>query len=207
MRSLLVAVVVLGLAVALLALPVSAEPPPPMERRDLAKITAALKAKPELKSSLASVRFYGEVLRQTALQAPTGSPLETLGPWGDNGALLGSEGVIANHKCEALGADELAKASAIMKEYGDALPVTLRAYTLGQQGNKEEATKLFTTFIDEQLPKGACPSEHPMYSHRRSRRIEFALQCLKQFGAKDVTAQEKQLRRAEECARNNHAVG
>ncbi len=206
MRQLLAAAVVLGLAVALLSQTVSAEPPPAMERRDVAKILPALKAKPALKAELASVRFYAEVLGQTELQVPIGDPLESLGPWGDNGALLASERGISD--CSALDAKQLTAASAILKDSGDALPVTLRAYTLGQQGKKDEAAKLFASFIDQQLPSGKCPGEHPMYSHRRIGRIGFALECLKKFApAKDVKAGEKQLQRAQDCANNNHAVG
>jgi hypothetical protein len=208
MRSLFVAVVVLGLAVALLSRSVLAEPPPAMEPRDVTKILAALEAKPGLKAELASVRFYAEVLGQRSLQAPVGSSLETLGPWSDNGALLGAEGLIAGRQCSALTAEQLTTASAILKESGDAMPVTLTAYTLAQQGKKSEAASLFSKFIDDQLPGGPCPSEHPMYSHRRVGRISFALQCLKVLApSRDVAAQEKRLQRSQQCARNNHAVG
>jgi hypothetical protein len=206
MRQLLAAAVVLGLAVALLSQTVSAEPPPAMERREVARILPALRAKPALKAELASVRFFSEVLGQDSLQVPIGDPLESLGPWGDNGALLASEAGLGT--CGPLTAEQLKAANAILNDYGDAVPVTLRAFTLGQQGKKEEAAKLFAWFIDQQLPKGSCPGEHPMYSHRRISRIGVALQCLKQFApGKDVKAQEKQLQRAEECAANNHAVG
>lgn len=208
MRSLLAAAVVLALSIALLSRSVSAEPPPAMEPRDLSKIAAALKAKPALKAELAAVRFYGEVLGQRSLEAPVGSALETLGPWSDNGALLGSEGLIGARQCTALTAEQLATATAILKDAGDAMPVTLRAYTLGQQGKKSEAANLFAKFIDDQLPGGPCPSEHPMYSYRRASRISFALQCLKVFApGKDVSAQEQRLQRSQACAKNNHAVG
>lgn len=208
MRSLLAAALVLALSVVLLARSVNAEPPPAMETRELAKIAAALKAKPALKAELASVRFYGEVLGQKSLEAPVGSPLETLGPWSDNGALLGSEGLLGDRQCTALTPEQLTVASAILKDSGDAMPVTLRAYTLGQQGKKSEAANLFAKFIDEQLPGGPCPSEHPMYSYRRTSRISFALQCLKVLApTRDVSAQEKRFQRAQACAANNHAVG
>ena len=153
------------------------------------------------------MRFAGEVLGTKSLQAPIGSTLETLGPWSDNGALLGAEQSIASRGCGALSADELKAASALLKEYGEALPQTLRAYTLGQEGKKAEAADQFASFIDQQLP-GACQGEHPMYSYRRTSRISFALQCLKAFApTRDVSAQEKTLQRAQDCAKNNHAVG
>lgn len=208
MRSLFVAFAVLGLAVALLSRSVFAEPPPAMEPRELSTIIAALKTKPALKTELASARFYGEVLGQRSLQAPIGSELVTMGPWGDNGALLGSEQEIGSHQCAALTPTELTAASALLKEYGEALPPTLRAFTLGQQGKKSEAAALYVAFIDQQLPAGGCPSEHPMYSHRRTGRIGLALQCLKVFApSRDVSAQERKLKRAQDCAANNHAVG
>ncbi|MDP2275963.1 MAG: hypothetical protein Q8K32_34790 [Archangium sp.] len=208
MRSLLVACAVLGLAVALLARSVSAEPPPPTEPREISKIVEALEKKPGSKSELASVRFYAEVFAQKSMQAPIGSPLETLGPWGDNGALLGSENQIAARACGALTAKELEAASAILKAYGESVPLTLRAFTLGHQGKKTEAAALFRSFIDKEKTVAACPSEHPMYSHRRTSRLSFALQCLKVFApGKDVSAQQKVLERAESCAMNNHAVG
>ena len=207
MRSLFLAVAVLGLAVALMSRSVFAGPPPPMESRELKQIVEALKKKPALKTELASVRFAGEVLGTKTLQVPIGSKLDTLGPWSDNGALLGAEQSIASRSCGALNADELKAASALLKEYGVALPQTLRAYTLGQEGKKAEAADQFASFIDQQSP-GACESEHPMYSYRRTSRISFALQCLKAFApTRDVSAQEKTLQRAKDCVKNNNAVG
>jgi hypothetical protein len=208
MRSLVFAAAVLGLSIAMLSRSVSAEPPPAQENRDLAKIVEVLKSKPALKRELASVRFYGEVLGQKSLMAPIGTPLETLGPWGDNNALLGSENLLASMQCGSLTAEQLTAATTIVKEFGEATPPTLRAYTLGQQGKKSEAATLFASFIDKELPAGACPGEHPQYSYRRIARISFALQCLKVFApSRDVSSQENRLKRAQTCAENNHAVG
>ena len=207
MRSWVIAMTVLGLAVALLSRGVSAEPPPAMEKRDLKKIADALKSKPAMKSELASVRFAAEVLGEQSLEAPIGSSLEVLGPWGDNGALLQAERSIAARECGALKPAELKAASAILREFGAAVPTTLRAFTLGQEGKKSEAAELFASFIDQQQP-AACQGEHPMYSYRRTARISFALQCLKVMApAREVSSQEKKLKRAEECAKNNNAVG
>jgi hypothetical protein len=207
MRSLFLAVAVLGVAVALLSRSVSAEPPPAMESRELKKVVEALKKKPALKTELASVRFAGEVLATKSVQAPMGSSLETLGAWSDNGVLLGAEQAIASRQCGALTAAELKAASALLKEYGDALPPTLRAYTLGQEGKKAEAAELFASFIDQQVPV-ACPNEHPMYSYRRTSRVSFALKCLEVLApTRDTSAQQKAFQRTQECAKNNHAVG
>ena len=178
-----------------------------MEPRELKQIVEALKKKPALKTELASVRFAGEVFGTKSLDVPLGAALESLGAWSDNGALLVAEQAIASRGCGALNAGELKAASAILKEYGDAVPQTLRAFTLGQQGKKAEAADQFASFIDQQLP-GACQSEHPMYSYRRASRVSFALQCLKAFApTRDVSAQEKTLQRAQDCAKNNQAVG
>jgi hypothetical protein len=207
MRSLLFAVAVLGLAVALLSRSVWAEPPPAMEPRDLKKIAEALKKKPALKAQLASVRFAGEVLGIKTLEVPVGSSLETLGPWSDNRALLNAEAALDSRQCGALTAAELKAASAILTDSAEALPVTLRAYTLGQQGKSAEAADLFATFIEQQLP-GGCPGEHPMYSERRTSRISFALKCLKVYAPKrDTAPQEKALERAKDCTSRNTAVG
>ncbi len=208
MRSLLVACAVVALWVALLSRNVSAEPPPAMEPREISKIVEALEKKGASKSDLAAVRFYAEVFAQKSMQVPIGSPMDALGPWGDNGGLLGSENQIAARACGALTPKERESASAIYKEYGEAVPLTLRAFTLGQQGKKADAAALFTSFIEKEKTSAACPSEHPMYSYRRTSRLSFALQCLKVFApGKDVSAQQKILERAESCAANNHAVG
>ena len=71
-----------------------------------------------------------------------------------------------------------------------------------------EAATLFGGFIDKEMPAGACPGEHPMYSYRRIGRLSCALQCLKVFApGRDVSSQENRLKRAEGCANANHAVG
>lgn len=206
MRSLLVAAAVLGLSLAVLvSRAVFAEPPPPTAPRELTTILEALKKKPAMKAELASVRFISEVLGEKTLEVPVGSSPETLGPWGDNEALLRSEQLVGS--CNALSPEQLKAAAAILADAKEAMPVTLRAYTLGQQGKKKEAAELFASFIDQQLP-GPCPGEHPMYSYRRTTRMKFALQCLKVFAPeRKVSAQEKKLERAEACSQNNHTVG
>lgn len=205
MRSLLAAVATLLVAAALLARASRAEPPPPSESRDIKKVIAALEAKkPALRAELASVRWAAEVAGVTQVSAPVGSSLETLGPWGDNEALLGVES-----GCAPLDEKQLASAAALLKEYGDALPVLLRGHVLGQQGKTTDAAALFSGFIATQLPDGrACPGEHPMYSHRRVSRMSLALQCLERFAPKrDLAKERAALRRAKACAADNHAVG
>ena len=208
MRSLLVAAAVLGLAIAALASSsVFAGPPPESGPRDVKLIIEALKKKPAMKGELASVRFLSEVLGETTLDVPVGSSPETLGPWSDNVALLRSELLIGVKACGPLTPAELKAAGAILAEAQETMPITLRAYTLGQQGKKKEAADLFATFVDQSFT-GQCAREHPMNSYRRTTRMKFALKCLKAFAPeRDVSAQQKQLEAAELCAQNNHAVG
>lgn len=208
MRSFLVAAAVLGLAVAALASRfVFAEPPPQSGPRDVKLIIEALKKKPAMKGELASVRFISEVLGETTLDVPVGSSPETLGPWGDNEALLRSELLIGVKACGPLMPAELKAAGSILADAKAAMPITLRAYTLGQQGKKKEAADLFATFVDQSF-SGQCASEHPMYSYRRTTRMKFALKCLQAFAPeRDLSAQQKKLEAAETCARNNHGVG
>jgi len=203
MRALFGAGVVLCLAVAMLA---RAEPPPAMENREISKIIAALKEKPTMKVELASVRFYAEVFGGTQLEAPMGSSLTTLGAWGDNGGLMAADASISNSNCGPLEPAQLVAASALLKEYGETLPLTLRAYTLGQQGKKAEAAELFATVGE--FPEGPCPGEHPMYSGRRVGRIGYALMCVEAFAPKrDTSKLKKALQRATQCLRTNTAVG
>lgn len=208
MRSALAAVITLLVAAALLARASRAEPPPPMEPRELGKIITALRARPALRPQLASARFAAEVFAVKTLEVPVGSPLETLGPWSDDGAMFAAEAGIGALGCGPLEPARRATASALLEEYGDALPALLRAYTLGQEGKASASAELFSGFIAQQLPKGPCPGEHPMYSFRRVGRLGLALQCLQRVApGRDVSKEKATLRRAEQCAANNHAVG
>ncbi len=202
MRTLLAAVTAVLVGVVLVARVGFAEPPPPMEQRPVEKVVAALQAKKDRKADLAAVRFNAEVFGATTVSAPVGSPLETLGPWSDNTALLEAEasmnGCVAPRK----------SAVALHKEYGDTLPPLLRAYALAADDKKADATKLLVSTLESQAITGACPSEHPMYSHRRSGRLTYMLACIKTLDPKrDLKPLQKHIDRANECATNNHAVG
>ncbi|MFO0600685.1 MAG: hypothetical protein U0228_35580 [Myxococcaceae bacterium] len=206
MRSLFAALSVLAVSAALVARHVNAEPPPAMESRALTKIIPALEKAKGRRGDLAAVRFYADVFEGTELQAPIGSSLDTLGPWGDNGALQAAEGSLGS--CAPLEPAKQQKANALLKEFGNDLPPFLRAYTLGGAGEKKQAADLFANEVQAMGSFGACPSEHPMYSHRRIGRMTIALACVKTFDPKrDVKALEKLLQKATDCAANNHAVG
>ena len=203
MRSLFAAMVVLALSVALLSRSVLAEAPPSMEERKASAILAALRKKPELKPTLAALRFYVEVGGGEALQVPVGSE-----PEGADGALGAAEQSLNAAACREVTPAALKAASALLSEYGEVLPVTLRAWTLGHQGKKAQAADLLAGVIDRELPPGKCPSEHPTNSYSRVSRISRVLECLQSFAPKrDVKKQKAVLEHAEACARDNSAEG
>ena len=203
MRSLFAAVVVLALSVALLSRSVLAEAPPQMEERKVSTILAALRKRPELKATLATVRFYVEVGGGTALPVPEGSAAEEA-----HDALGAAEQSLNAAECREITPAQLTAASALLAEYGEVLPVTLRAWTLGHQGRKAQAADLLAGVIDQQLSAGKCPSEHPTNSYARVARIARVLECLRSFAPKrDVKKQKVVLERAEACARDNSAEG
>lgn len=204
MRSFFGALVVLGLSVALLAGRVLAEAPPELETRPVGPILAALKKKPGLEVPLATLRFYVEVLEGDSLDVPVGSEPETT--WD---VLDSAENALGLEACKPVGPRALRAASALLTEYGDKLPLTLRAWTLGQQGKKEQASDLLAGFIAAELrdPK-KCPSEHPTSSYHRVARISAALGCISTFSPKrDLAKLKKVLERASACASNNMAEG
>lgn len=206
MRSLLAAVTVVLVAVTLLARSGFAEPPPPMEQRDIKKAIAALEKEKGRRVDLAVLRFASEVLGETHVNGPVGSPITTLGAWSDNETLLAVERSLGG--CGALDAEKEKKASALLKEFGGDLPLIPRAWTLGREGKKAEAATLLADELKRfDLSKG-CPSEHPMYSYRRVARMDVLLSCVKTFDAKrDAKPLQDLLEKAKSCAANNHAVG
>ncbi len=209
MRSALVAVAVAVFVVVTLARAglASAEPPPPMEEREIKKVIEALKKEPARKSSLASVRFYAEVLGGESVRAPVGSPLTTLGPWGDDGARLAAEAVIASSACGSRAGTQQKAALSLLTEYRQELAPSLRGFALLEQGKGEDAAKIFGAMIDGALPEAECPSEHPMYSHRRVAMITMALSCLERAApGGNRSAFTRRLEKARSCASNNHAV-
>ena len=203
MRSLFAALVVLALSVALLSRAVLAEAPLPTEEREVSPLLAALRKKPELKARLAALRFYVEVGGGTSLRVPEGSAAEEA-----DGALGAAEQSLNAAQCREITPAQLKAASALLAEYGEVLPVTLRAWTLGHQGKKAQAADLLAAVIDQQLPAGKCPSEHPTNSYARLARSALVLACLQSFAPKrDVKKQQAVLERSEACARDNSAEG
>jgi hypothetical protein len=204
-RSWLGAAAVAVFAVLVVGRAVFAEPPPPMEPRPLPKVIEALKKAKGRRADLAAVRFYAEVFGGTELQAPISSPMDTLGAWSDNGALMSAEQ--AMNDCAELEPAKQKAASALLKEYGDDLPVLLRAFTIAGEGKKKDAADLFASTL-EGSGSDKCRSEHPMYSYRRVGRMQLMLACVKRLDPKrDVSKLQKLIDHENFCAGNNHAVG
>jgi hypothetical protein len=205
MRSLLAALAVLVLSVALLARTSEAGPPPASETRELKPVIEALQKSNGLKGALATARWYAEVLGGQTVSVYAGSGPEQVA----FGAIGPAEAAISARECGPLTPVELKAASAILAEFGDALPLTLRAYTLGQQpGKTDKAAELFAAYVEAQMPSGPCPGEHPSTSGRRLGQMGFGLRCVQKFAPKrDVSRLLKLIERAQECARTNTAVG
>ena len=205
MRSLLAAVSVVVLASLVLARTVLAEPPPQTETRDIKKVLEALGKVKERTRDYAALRFYAEVFGGDSVSAPVGSPMDTVGTWGDE-ALLLPEGSLGS--CEGVGEEGKKAAARLVKEYGDTLAPQLRAYTLGLEGKNKAAADLFALSVEAMAPGKSCPGEHPMYSGRRVGRMTRLLGCIQRLDPKrDVSKLKKLVDQAQQCLENNHAVG
>lgn len=206
MRAPLVAGLVAVFSLVVLVRSSRAEPPPAMQPRQVAEVLAALKTAKADPTTVSGVRWYAEVLHRTELQAPVGSAKTVLGPWGENGPLLSAESALGD--CAPAEPAEAKAIAALFKEYGDALSPGLRGYALAQSGRVDEAVALYRLSVLGMKVDGACPSEHPMYSHRRVGQMNRLLSCLKRWQPKsDWKPIEKAIGQAQSCAVNNHAVG
>lgn len=183
-----------------------AGPPPPSESRPVGPILEALVRSKADASTLATVRWFIEVPHGTHLTVAQGSAPTSLGLWGDNGALLDAEAALGS--CEPLAPGDAKKAIALHDTFKDALPPSLRAVALAEKGDPLGAAKLSGELIRSSLTAEGCPSEHPMYSHRRVGRLERLVSCVKRWQPQaDHAAIERVLQRARRCALDNHAVG
>lgn len=205
MRSLFAAAAVVVFAVLTFSRSVQAGEELPSVQRPIAEQIAVLEKLPKAKSELALVRFYGEVLGgKTVKVYPALDKDET----GSSHALSAIEAELYK-SCAALGPTELAAATALTKQYGDVLPAVMRAYTLGQQGKKDEASKMFAAYLDEVAPlKGECNATHPDYANEAITHVSFALRCMEAFTPKrDLSRAKKQVEKVMTCVLNSHVVG
>lgn len=178
-----------------------------MENRDVKQVIAALEKQKGRRADLAAVRYFAEVYGGTMISAPVGSPLDSLGAWSDNSALMSAESSL--NGCKDLPPEKQKAASALLAEFGADLPVLLRAGAMAGEGKKKEAAALFVSTLESMAPPSTdCPSEHPMYSYRRVGRMKLIIECVKTIEPKrDVTKLDELIKRANFCAANNHAVG
>lgn len=202
--SFLVATGVAVVSVLLLVRSSHAEPPPQLETRDAKKVLEALQKDKRNPRVTAAVRWYVEVAHQETIDAPVGSEMTAVGAWGD--AELYAEGTLGS--CAPLSAADAAAAAKVLADFPSAMPPLLKGYTLKQQGHLALAETIFSNEAKASLPAKGCPSEHPMYSHRRVSRLTLILECLKTWSPKgDHSTTVKAIERAKSCAANNHAVG
>lgn len=205
MRQLLPALVVLGLAVTFIARPSEAGPPLPDAERSIPSLIEELsKRKKGPKTGLATARWYAGVFQGQLVSAPMKADAEVAAM----ASLRSAEGLILGRQCSPAKGRELDAASKVLAEFGEALPLTLRAYTLGSQGQGKDAANLLETHALGLAPGKSCPGEHPDASARRTRAVRFGLECVKQFDPKrDVTKLQETLDAAERCAAKNTSVG
>ncbi len=196
MRSLLGALAVLVVSGLLVSSAVLAGPPVSQPARAMRDVIAELERQPQARAQLAAARFDAEVFGATTVEGSSSTVTAMLR--------------IHQRGCDALSPAELKAASALLSEFGDALPVPLRAYTLGQQGKGAAASSLLAAHVEAltvEVTKG-CPAEHPAAGGARLWMVEVALQCMRVFTPqRDLTAQQKLRDAAQRCAASNHAAG
>lgn len=199
MRLLLAAVVVLALA----ARPSLARSPQNHAPYALATLIAELKQRgADAKEPLAIARFYADVFHATEVSAPRTDAAQAA-----RAALLPAENLVLSKQCAPLTGAELAAAAKVVEEFGAALPVTLRAYTLGSQGKKDEAATLLAQRA-EPLAKQACEGLAADAVSAQAQQLRFALECLKQFDpARDVKALQAGFDKAKGCASRGRKEG
>lgn len=197
MRSVLGAVAVVVLAVLLLARTVSAGPPMVRPPRPMSEVIAEARKRPAAKAQWAGARFCLEVFGITSLEG-NASPEAMV------------EQQLDQRSCGALTPAELKAATALLTEFGNELPPTMRAHTLAQQGKGEEAADVLAGFIDQLTSPiaKACPAEHPDTSGARMRRVGTALRCMKVYAPKrDLSPQLQRAGEARMCVKTNNTVG
>lgn len=199
MRSLLGSAVVLVVAVSLLAgSSLAGDRAPPMPT-PIAPLLAKLKKNPAEKPRIAALRFLREVL---AVEFA-----ESYGEPTPDSLAAQTEGVLAANDFAALSPEKLKVAAALLNEYGDAMPPSVRGFVLAQQGKEKDAVAALTSFVEALVPK-VCPGEHPDEGSARVQRVDFALKTLAKFAPKvDHSAIDAKRNAAVACVANNHAVG
>jgi hypothetical protein len=198
MRSPLGAAVVLVVA-AMLAAPSLAGDRAPPTPTAIAPLLAKLQKNAEEKPRVAALRFLREVLAVEFAESygePTPDSLAEQ-----------AEGLLASRGFAPLTLEKREVAAALLVEYGEAMPPSVRGFILAQQGKDAAAVAALTSFVEALVPK-TCPGEHPDAGSARVRRVDFALKTLTKFAPKvDRAALNAKRSAAMNCVTLNNAVG
>ena len=196
MRSPLGSAVVLVVA-AMLAAPSLAGDRAPPTPTAIAPLLAKLQKNAEEKPRVAALRFLREVLAVEFAESygePTPDSLAEQ-----------AEGLLASRGLAPRAPEKREVAAALLVEYGEALPPSVRGFILAQQGKHTAAA--LTSFVEALVPK-TCPGEHPDAGSARVRRGDFALQTLTKFAPKvDRAALTAKRSAAMNCVMLHKAVG
>lgn len=195
MRSPLGSAVVL--VVVMLAAPSLAGDRAPPTPTAIAPLLAKLQKNAEEKPRVAALRFLREVLAVEFAESygePTPDSLAEQ-----------AEGLLASRGLAPLAPEKREVAAALLVEYGEALPPSVRGFILAQQGKHTAAA--LTSFVEALVPK-TCPGEHPDAGSARVRRGDFALQTLTKFAPKvERAALNAKRSAAMNCVMLHKAVG
>ncbi|MFT3709332.1 MAG: hypothetical protein QM817_16960 [Archangium sp.] len=139
------------------------------------------------KGAIGLVRFYGEVLDGKSVEfyfndfSNAGRANEQLA------------GVIGKASCAKLDEAKLKTASALFTEFGDAFPVELRGYVLGQQGKADQAAPLLLKALEQMQPLDRCVFGHPDDAGEQMGRISTWAGCFTVLVPKPSKADAKKL--------------
>ncbi len=196
MRSLVSALTLVVLSVLLLARSSGARPAYKSQTYELKPVIGALETNPAARHLLAAARWHAEVLQQDSITAfALSSNPEAVAV----AALGASVASLAARSCGAPTPGELKAAGALLTEFGEQLPVPLRAYTLGHQGQPRAAADLLATWVESHA--NDCDS-------RTARELSFAVTCIEKFTpTRDVTSLKASARRVEQCEERHPRMG
>lgn len=123
------------------------------------------------KGSIGTVRFFADVLDGKAVEFYMGDFT--------NAGMVDDHIVSAISKttCGKLGDAQLKSAGSLLTEYGEALPLEVRGYILGQQGKADQAGPLLVKALQEMQPLDRCLYGHPDDAGKQSSRVNTWLGC------------------------------
>jgi hypothetical protein len=189
------------LLLALVAVPALAGPPPPpmpQEERPLGPIVEALSKNPGDRAGYAVARWYQDVQGVKTVSVPKTAPNTFVGTPPEASAR-------AIARCELpKSAEAKATAAKLLGEYGDALPLKLKAIALASGGKPADATKALLQMVEQTAPKGPCRPEHPATTQTRLTTLDDTEACLRAFDPKaDVAPVRAAKERVQQCARSH----